>query len=204
MSKYGYTGKGLGRNEDGIREPIQVEKKTSFQQHKQNRSVWPRNTVLITGDSMLNHIQERQLSTRGMPVKVRANPGATIDDMRHHLTALLRKKPTYVILHVSTNDAHDEAKNPEDIFDELLDLKRYVESLVPGVKVMLSCPIVRKDDGIANAKVIHIRSMLRASGMEIITNENIGFGLLTTRGLHLSNQGNRCFTANLGNSLQRF
>ena len=136
-------------------------------------------------------------------MKVRANPGATIDDMRHHLTALLRKKPTYVVLHASANDAPNENKTAEGIYNELLDLKKYVESLVPGVKVVLSCPMVRKDDSSANAKVIHIRAMLRSSGMDIITNENIGFGLLNLKGLHLTNEGNRCFTANLGSYLTR-
>ena len=203
MQKYGYSGKGLGRNEDGIREPIHVEKKTSFQQSQLNRSLWPKNTVLIAGDSMLNHIRERQLSTRNMPVKVRANPGATIEDMRHHLTALLRKKPTYVILHASANDAPNENKTAEGIYYELLDLKKYAECLVPGVKVILSCPMIRNDDCNANAKVIHIRAMLRSSGMDIITNENIGFELLNLKGLHLSNEGNRCFTANLGSYLTR-
>ena len=74
---------------------------------------------------------------------------------------------------------------------------------MPGVKVTLSCPIVRRDDGRANAKMIHLRSMLKTSGLDIITNENIGFEHLGKRGLHFTQEGNRCFNSNLAKYLKR-
>ena len=101
------------------------------------------------------------------------------------------------MLHVGTNDAPDGMKNAEDIFDEILELKRYAESLVPGICVVVSCPIIRRDNSKANLKVIHLRSMLGTSGIDIISNENIDYSLLGRKGLHLSNKGVRAFSANL-------
>ena len=195
MYKYGYRGKGLGKNEDGITEPIRGEKKTSFEtdhtQHHHNSASnegqWPKNTVLIAGDSMLGGIDEKRL---GRNVKVRWHGGATADDMGHHLTAHLRKKPSHVILHAGTNDAQEQETNKtaESIFQEILDIRSYIKSLVPDVKMTVSCPIVRKDDTAVNIKVIHIRSLLRTSGIELMTNENIGPEHIAKRGVHL-NQG---------------
>ena len=115
----------------------------------------------------------------------------------HHLTALLRKKTSHLVLHVGTNDTPNAYKKAEDILSEILELKRYAESLVPGICVVISCPIIRKDDSKANIKVVLLRSMLRTSGIDIISNENIDYHLLGKKGLHLSNKGVRVFSANL-------
>ena len=138
-----------------------------------------------------------------MNIKVRANPGATVGDMHHHLTALLRKKPTYVVIHAGTNDSVNEEKSSGDIFNEIVELKKFVEVQVPGVKVTISCPIVRRDNNKANVKVIHIRAMLRTSGLHVITNDSIGYKLLGRKGLHLSEKGVGRFALNLIGYLKR-
>lgn len=151
---------------------------------------WPTNTILFAGDSMYNNIDESRLSlSRKFNVKVRSHPGATVGDMKHHLTALLRKKPSYIVIHAGANDAPDESKSAEDIVGELMDLKKYVQSILPSSKVIISCPIVRKDNNHANVKVIHIRALLRTSGATVITNDNISVDLLGKKGLHLTNKG---------------
>ena len=188
MSKYGYQGKGLGKREDGITKPIQGLNKTSFDSAA-TRYSWPSNTVLCAGDSMYNHIDEARI-TRSLQgkfkVKVRAHPGATVGDMRHHLTAWLRKRPSHLILHAGANDASNKDKTAKEIFEELKELKNYAESIVPNIKVIMSCPTVRSDDLTANAKSISIRALLRSNMTDIITNENIGTDLLGKKGLHLS------------------
>ena len=54
-------------------------------------------------------------------VQVRDFRGATIDDLKHHLVPLLKKKAEHIILHIGTNDA--VSKTSEQIVDELLQLK---------------------------------------------------------------------------------
>ena len=160
------------------------------------KNEWPKGTVLIAGDSMIGGIDEKRLS-RNRCVKVRTHPGATLQDMGHHLTALLRKRPTYVLLHAGTNDAPDKDKTAESIFQEILDLKSYIESIIPGVKVTISCPIIRKDEHAANVKVIHLRALLRTSGLDIVANENVGMDLLGRKGVHLNQKGTRCLASNI-------
>ena len=110
--------------------------------------------------------------------------------MQHHLTALLRKQPSHLVLHVGANDASNDDKRAEDIVNEILELKHFAESLVSGIKVAISCPITRTDNHKANVKVIHIRALLRTSGVnDIIVNDNIGVDMLGKKGLHLSNKG---------------
>ena len=38
-------------------------------------------------------------------VKVRNFPGANVENMRHNLIQLIRKKPSHLIIHAGTNDA---------------------------------------------------------------------------------------------------
>ena len=54
------------------------------------RNIWPANTVLITGDSLLNEIDENRLSKK-FNVKVRCQRGANIADMYDHIKPYLRK-----------------------------------------------------------------------------------------------------------------
>ena len=53
---------------------------------------WPKNTILITGDSTINGINEKCISTNFKSVKVRYFSGATIDAMCFNLIPLLKKK----------------------------------------------------------------------------------------------------------------
>ena len=60
---------------------------------------WPENSVLITGDSILNNLQENRLN-KNFNVKVGCFPGADIDDMFDFIIPLLKKVSRYIILHI--------------------------------------------------------------------------------------------------------
>ena len=136
-------------------------------------------------------------------VKVYSHSGATIEDVKHHLHAHLRKKPTHLILQVGTNDAQNKQVTSDHIYDGLLNLKSFAESMVPGIHVTISCPIVRSDNKWANEKLIRVKERLiddnKERGMSIIINENITYGHLSTRGLHLKQHGTNLLSDNVGN-----
>ena len=137
---------------------------------------------------MLQGLDEKRMARR-RSVKVRPNPGATVRDMKDHLNALLRKKPDHLILHVHANDASNENVTSDMIFDRLMDLKDYAESKVPGMGVAISCPVVRRDNSLANVKQVQLKNRLKRSGTTIIDNDNITYDHLGKKGLHLNNRG---------------
>ena len=118
-------------------------------------------------------------------------------EMRGHLCALLRKRPDHLILHAATNDAVDVDTCADDIFDRLMDLKAFAESQVPGIKVTLSCPTLRTDDGLANAKLVQVKNRLKRSGVSIIDNERISYDDISLKGLHLKPSGTRKLAGNM-------
>ena len=194
MEKQGHQpGLGLGKMANGIVKPISAEKRT-FATNKY--PTWPKNTVLIAGDSMIGGVQGKRMSSR-FNVQVRSHPGATTIDMHDHLSALLRKRPDHLILHAATNDAVDVDTCADDIFDRLMDLKAFAESRVPGIKVTLSCPTLRTDDGMANAKLVQVKNRLKRSGVCIISNECISYDDLSLVGLHLKPSGTRKLAGNM-------
>ena len=148
----------------------------------QDKHLWNNGTVLIAGDSILNGIDEKKL---GKDIKCRAFPGAVINDMYYYLTPLLQKKPSFVILHVSSNDSFD--KSSDAMMDELLQLKIFIEQ--HGSEVIISYPVLRLDNEKANYAMEELRSKLRELNMPCIENSNINSDHLGKRGLHLNGKG---------------
>ena len=91
---------------------------------KAKTKAWPRETCLVTGDSMLSYIDETRMSKK-FNVKVRSFPGAKTDDMFYYLVPSLEKNPDYVILHFGTNDAVDHQSN--DIISKIFKLKEFIQ-----------------------------------------------------------------------------
>ena len=100
-------------------------------------------------------------------------------------------------MHFGANDAPNREKTADMIFDELIKLKLFAEAKVPNIKVIISCPIVRRDNEVANIKVLHLRHKLRKSGLDIISNERVTYNELGNKGLHLSQRGIGRFAASM-------
>ena len=145
---------------------------------------WKPNTVLIAGDSTLNGIMEKRM---GRNTKVRAFPGARIEDMFSYLIPLLKKNPKHVILHIGTNDAANSST--EEILNQMLRLKDYVEKALPESVVIISHPIIRTDDIKADNILTNLREHLEVLNINCIFNNNITKELLSKGGLHLNAKG---------------
>ena len=83
-----------------------------------------RNTILITGDSIISGIDEKELSKKH-PVKVRPFHGASVDDMHHYLQALLQKYNCSTIIdtiisHVGANKYVSESSRV--VLDKIFNL----------------------------------------------------------------------------------
>ena len=155
---------------------------------------WKKGTVLIASDSMLNKIDERRLGKHNY-VKVRTFPGSVIRDFYSYLTPLLLKAPTYVVLHVSTNDC--VTSKPNIILNELLNLKKFIEEQLPDCTVIISEPVIRTDNIVAANNVREVGRMLRLLNIYMLDNCNIEPKHLGKGGLHLNDYGTKRMALNL-------
>ena len=147
---------------------------------------WPKNTILIAGDTMINGINEKHISANVKSVKVRCFSGTTIDDMYFNLTSKLTDKPA-LVLHVGTNNSWNEISF--QIYDKQLSLVHFVKENNPNCHVVLSSPIDRGDDGKATLTIKRLNRLLSKSSLHIIDNSNIGHSFLIMHGLHLNEHG---------------
>ena len=145
--------------------------------------LWPKNTILIAGDSMINGINEKCISANLKSVKVRCFSRATIDDMYFNLIPLLRKK-TPLVLHVGTNNSLN--KISFQIYDKLLNLVHFIKENKPNCHFVLSSKMDRLDDGKVALTIKRLNSLLSESSLDIIDNSNIGHSFLGMHRLHLN------------------
>ena len=135
-------------------EEVKKKKKEEFYTSKKSNSkdnhtsssqdLYPRNTIVIAGDSIINGVFEDRLRRKNHVVKVLNFPDANVEDIRHNVIPLIRKKPSHLIIHVGTNDA--KKFTSREILDQLLNFKKFVSEQVPDCKVITSTPTVRSDD----------------------------------------------------------
>ena len=121
-------------------------------------------------------------------VKVQIFPDANVEDMRHNLMPIIRKKPSHLIIHAGANDA--KRFTSREILNQLLNLKKFVSEQVPdNNKVIISTPTLRSDDGKAGLTVSQLTNHLRQLKMVIVDNTNITSGHIGIKGLHLNFSG---------------
>ena len=91
-------GNSVGRQGDDTNKNVAAIQKTdnilSHQSNNNNKNddvhIWPKDAVLVTGDSILNGLEENRMRNIGNhSVKIRAFPGADVLDMYSYITPLL-------------------------------------------------------------------------------------------------------------------
>lgn len=145
-------------------------------------ATWRHGTTLIAGDSMLNGIDESKLRN----TKVRVFPGASIEDLAYHLTPLLRKKPSTIILHIATNNCVTD--DSDEIMVKLTNLKLFILNSI-DCKVIFSSLIIRSDNMKANMTTNAVNEKLKNLGADIIDNSNIDWSHLGRKGHHMTPHG---------------
>lgn len=179
---------------NGINESINQQDSGYREKH-----MWPENTVLVTGDSMLNGLTESRLNKK-FKVKVRPFPGANVEDMYDYISPLLRKNPTYIILHIGSNDCPN--KTSTVILNDMLELKKYIETMLPATTVYLSCPIIRFDNAKTGFNQYKLGSKVKLLKY-VILNDNIDGSCLGRAGLHLNRKGSGRLAINFLSLIKR-
>ena len=159
-------------------------------------------TAIIIGDSILNGIILERLNRKGRVVKVYNFRDATVDEMKHHAIPLLRKEPSFIIIHAGTNDA--PYLTSRKILDNLITLKSFITDKLPNCKVVISTPTLRTDDGKAALTVSQLINHLLQLDIDIIDNRNINARNLGNKGLHLNPIGTSRLAKNLLSCIKSF
>ena len=152
---------------------------------RDNQCCWSSGTSAIVGDSMINRIDEKQLSQKFGNVKVFHFSGARIEDLNHYIVPIIKSKPYYLILQVGTNDA--TTKSSRKIVDDLLMLRTNISKQLPNRRIVLSKPTIRHDHGKANLTIRN--KHLENLELKCIDNKNINVEHLGQKGLHLNPKG---------------
>ena len=126
--------------------------------------------------------------------------GATVDAMKDHLIPLLRKEPSFIIIHDGTNDA--PYLSSRKILDNLITLKSFITDKLPNCKVVISTPTLCTDDGKAVITISQLANYLIQLDIDIIDNRNINTRNIGKKGLHLNPAGTSRLAKNLLSSIK--
>ena len=143
---------------------------------------------------MLNQLDQEKLS-RKCEVIVQCHGGCTIRCVYAHLPDMTELKPEFVLIHVGTNDC--TTKTSCEVKKELVNLSKYIRSKLPATKLIISLPIVRSDNKIANQIVKTLNLKLRKSHYDLLDNSNLNLSHLGRRGLHLNEHGTKVMAGNI-------
>ena len=186
----GFKGKGLGKDEDGIIEPIEIKEArvigTAIEREKP--------IIYIASDSMLNQMEEDRLSTK-YKVMVQCHSGCTIKCLYSHLPKMIGIKPEHIILHIGTNDC--TTKTSDEVMKELKKLVDDIQQLLPNTNIIISQLITRTDNTTANQIIRNLSMKLKQLNYKILNNSNLEFKHLGRKGLHFNEHGVRKMALNL-------
>ena len=151
-------------------------------------------SIIIADDSIVKNIHQNKISRDKLVKEVRSFPGATTDDFQDYVKPLIREQPSYLILHVRTNNSPSE--EPESTAEKILPLKRLVNKLSPRTEVIISSLITRTDRKKLHQKVKEVNNILFSNNLNIIDNSNVKSRHLNRSKLHLNKSGDATLAHN--------
>ena len=153
---------------------------------------------------MIQNLDESRLGNSNYKVKVRSFPGGTILDMYFNLVPLLRKEPDILILHIGSNDCANNSS--KKALHDLMCLKSHIEHTTPGIRIIISQPIIRYDvdnNALACVTVRHLIKKINSINCDILDNSNIVRRHVGKRGLHLNEIGTARLAMNIISLIRR-
>ena len=155
--------------------------------------------IFLIGDSIMNGIQEKGLSSRHN-TRSRRCPGDTTKDLVDHIKPIARKRPDLVLIHFGTNDI-THSVDTDEYMQKVID---YLHKESPNTNIAVSLCTRRFDQPGHDKKIAACNNVLKGicarNNLQYIDNSNIDESCLGIRKLHLNRKG----TSYLANNLKHF
>ena len=150
-------------------------------------------SVIIAGDSIIQHVQGWEISLENCNVAMQSFSGSQIVDMTDYLKPLIRRKPDEIILHIGTNNLKDSSATPQQLAGGISNLGTQIRNSSPSTKICLSALLIRNDNSNLVTKIQDINKRVRdicvSKNWSYIDNSNVDKSCLNRRGLHLNRSG---------------
>uniref|UniRef100_A0A7M5XK91 Scavenger receptor cysteine-rich type 1 M130 n=1 Tax=Clytia hemisphaerica TaxID=252671 RepID=A0A7M5XK91_9CNID len=175
-----------------------VKKKVSFKQKPETaKNANLCNEVIVCGDSLLNNIDGKGLSSKQARVRVKNFPGADTEDMIDFVKPLLKKSPKFLIVHAGTNDITSGCQTKEN----LETIRNLVTETSPSTELIFSEVLLREDrinsQSLVKEKNKIIGNFCERYNLHFIEHNNISRKMLASKKLHLNGGGISTFAQNL-------
>lgn len=187
---------------DHVNEGLLTNNRSKVQgKNNQSQNKKDRKSVVIAGDSMIQHVHGWEMSNSEVSVAVKSFSGAKIDDMADFLQPVIRRSPDNIILHIGTNNIKDK-DSPDVLAAGISNLASMIIKKSPSTKVAISSLIVRRDRNLS-MKIKSVNKLLlstcAANNWQFINNANLDESCLNQRGLHLNRKGSGILSRNFSN-----